>query len=271
MTPIIGNFLRYIGVVDASRYNVLALLNSTWTCKRRLDDSPNEYEDVLRYNSIGKILSRKLYFPFIYSLSVAPQTLLYFDKVWGLKLSSIFTCWSIRHDNTQQLTQKLNHFDLDSNVSQILMECFQRCISYTGSLEFSLNLLPLNWLKEMSHPPIMIHRNVWNALEYDRHHNVGISSGGIAEIFRTHISRSVNTESGGSECILLKRRHGICKMALQTGHCMCFSNWDKTLWQALLLLWPSVGGRYNPCPFQAIILVEWSSLNCVNDWTIKHL
>ena len=110
MTPIIGNFLRYIGVVDASRYNVLALLNSTWTCKRRLDDSPNEYEDVLRYNSIGKILSRKLYFPFIYSLSVAPQTLLYFDKVWGLKLSSLFTCWSIRHDNTPTIDTKIESF-----------------------------------------------------------------------------------------------------------------------------------------------------------------
>lgn len=41
---------------------------------------------------------------------------------------------------------------------------------------------------------------------------VGISSGGIAEIFETNSDSSASTE-----CIILKSRGGICKMALQTG------------------------------------------------------
>jgi hypothetical protein len=43
-------------------------------------------------------------------------------------------------------------------------------------------------------------------------HIIGISSGGIAEIFETD-----STPGAESECIILKSRGGICKMALQTG------------------------------------------------------
>ena len=41
---------------------------------------------------------------------------------------------------------------------------------------------------------------------------IGISSGGIAEIFETNSSPGSETE-----CIILKSRGGICKLALQTG------------------------------------------------------
>jgi hypothetical protein len=41
---------------------------------------------------------------------------------------------------------------------------------------------------------------------------IGISSGGIAEIFETNASPGSETE-----CIILKSRGGICKLALQTG------------------------------------------------------
>jgi hypothetical protein len=47
---------------------------------------------------------------------------------------------------------------------------------------------------------------------------IGISSGGIAEIFRTNFSKKQKSnESKAKECILLRNRHGICKLALQTG------------------------------------------------------
>lgn len=41
---------------------------------------------------------------------------------------------------------------------------------------------------------------------------IGISSGGIAEIFETNSNPGSETE-----CIILKSRGGICKLALQTG------------------------------------------------------
>eukprot|EP01038_Epipyxis_sp_PR26KG_P006045 gene6045-8322_t len=50
---------------------------------------------------------------------------------------------------------------------------------------------------------------------------VGVSSGGIAEIFETN-------SANGTECIILKSRGGICKMAIQTGShiipCYLFGN-----------------------------------------------
>lgn len=50
-----------------------------------------------------------------------------------------------------------------------------------------------------------------NVIEHLQHDEViGISSGGIAEIFETNAAE-------GTECILLKSRGGICKLALETG------------------------------------------------------
>ena len=46
----------------------------------------------------------------------------------------------------------------------------------------------------------------------DEGHIVGISSGGIAEIFKTD-----STPGSESECIILKSRGGMCKLALRTG------------------------------------------------------
>jgi len=48
---------------------------------------------------------------------------------------------------------------------------------------------------------------------------LGISSGGIAEIFESY--RGGGGSEQGTETIILKSRHGICKLALETGAYLC--------------------------------------------------
>ena len=49
--------------------------------------------------------------------------------------------------------------------------------------------------------------------------SLGISSGGISEIFETHVPSGLDSSeaAGGCETIILKSRGGICKLALETG------------------------------------------------------
>ena len=79
-----------------------------------------------------------------------------------------------------------------------------RGVAATALLRFPIvgNLFRLIGVIDASRKNVKKHLNM--------RFSVGISSGGIAEIFETNSERN-------TECIILKSRGGICKLALETG------------------------------------------------------
>jgi hypothetical protein len=84
---------------------------------------------------------------------------------------------------------------------------------------------------------------------------IGISSGGIAEIFETNSNPGSETE-----CIILKSRGGICKLALQTG-CNILPSYLYGNSKALNVWYDSFGIMKNLSRMLRVSIVFFTGIN----------